>query len=135
MRSRPIVAASVLLAFCLAALRPAGLAAQGGPTGQIVDGIVARIEDDVITLSELRELAAYQQLVDGRSQSDEDLRSELIEQWIVNNEAAGTHFPLPAATEVDREFTRIQNSFANTTAFDQRLAAVGLTQQGLRRLL
>jgi hypothetical protein len=135
MRLWPILAAGVLMAFCVALLQSSADAAQGSPQAQIIDGIVARIEDDIITLSELRELRAYQQLVDGHSQSDDDLRSELIEQWIVSNEAAGAHFPLPAATEVDREYNRIQNSFPNTAAFEQRLAAVGLTQEDLRRVV
>ena len=50
---------------------------QSAPQPQIVDAIVVRIEDDIITLSELRELAAYQQLLDGHSQSNEEIRSEL----------------------------------------------------------
>jgi hypothetical protein len=102
---------------------------------QVIDGIVARIEDDIITLSELRELAAYQQLLDGHAQTDEELRSELIEQWIVNNEATGTHFPLPAEAEVDREISRIQNGFPDSATFERRLGAVGLTPAGLRRVV
>ena len=60
---------------------------------QMVDRIVARIEDDIITQSEVRELAAYQQLIDGQAESDDRLLSELIEQWVVNNEATAAHFP------------------------------------------
>jgi hypothetical protein len=102
---------------------------------QIVDGIVVRIEDDIITLSELRELAAYQQLLDGHSQTNEELRSELIEQWVVNNEAAAARFALPAETEVDRETERVEKTFPDAAAFQQRLAAVGLTQSDLRQIV
>jgi hypothetical protein len=105
------------------------------PQTQIVDGIVVRIEDDIITLSELRELAAYQELVDGHAQSNEELRSELIEQWVVNNEATTSRFPLPAAAEVDRETERVAHSFPDAAAYQQRLAAVGLTENGLRRIV
>ncbi len=66
--------------FCLAAFAIGTAAAAPRPQAHIVDGIVAHIEDDIITLSEIGELAAYQQLFDGRSQSNEELRSELIEQ-------------------------------------------------------
>jgi hypothetical protein len=122
--------------MALAAWAPAVMAAaRPDPQAQIVDGIVAHIENDIITLSELRELGAYQQLLDGHSQSDEELRSELIEQWIVDNEANATRFPLPAETEVDREVARIQSSFPATAAYQQRLVAVGLTAEALRRMV
>jgi hypothetical protein len=108
---------------------------QSAQQAQIVDAIVVRIEDDIITLSELRELAAYQQLLDGRSQSNEEIRSELIEQWVVNNEATTTGFPLPAQTEVDRELSRVGTSFSSTAAYQQRLEAVGLTAAAVRRII
>lgn len=102
---------------------------------QIVDAIVVRIEDDIITLSELRELAAYQQLLDGRSQSNEEIRSELIEQWVVNNEARTTGFPLPAQTEVDRELSRVETSFSSPAVYQQRLEAIGLPVAAVRRII
>jgi hypothetical protein len=129
--------AAAIFAFglSLAALaKSAAAAPQSAPQAQVVDAIVARIEDAIITLSELRELAAYQQLVDGRSQSNEELRSELIEQWVVNNEATTARFPLPAATEVDRELQRLQNNFPGD-AYQRRLAAVGLTTEAVRRMI
>jgi len=120
----------------LAALSIAGpAAARSRPQKQIIDGIVVRIEDDIITLSELRELAAYQQLLDGHSQTNQELRSELIEQWVVNNEATAARFPLPAETEIDRETERVENSLHDAAAFQQRLSAVGLTQSDLRRIV
>ena len=105
------------------------------PQTQIVDGILVRIEDDIITLSELRELAAYQRLLDGHSQSNEELRSELIEQWVVNNEATTSRFPLPAQAEVDREIERVEHSFQDAATYQQRLAVAGLTQNALRRIV
>jgi len=102
---------------------------------QTVDGIVAHIEDDIITLSEIRELAAYQQLLDGHSQTNEELRSELIEQWMVNDEATSARFPLPAEAEADREVGRVQSGFPTVAAFQQRLAQVGLAPQALRRVV
>jgi hypothetical protein len=108
---------------------------QSAQQAQIVDAIVVRIEDDIITLSELRELAAYQQLLDGRSQSNEEIRSELIEQWVVNNEAMTTGFPLPAQTEVDRELSRVETSFSSPAVYQQRLEAVGLTATAVRRII
>jgi hypothetical protein len=111
----------------------AGQSAEAQP--EVVDRIVARVEHDIITLSEMRELAAYQQLLDGRSEAENQLRSELIEQWVVNNEASAAHFPPPADSEVDREIGRIASRFPSTAAFQQRLAALGLTMQALRRIV
>jgi hypothetical protein len=121
------------LAIVLAS--PAIAVAQSVPQPQIVDAIVVRIEDDIITLSELRELAAYQQLLDGHSQSNEEIRSELIEQWVVNNEATTTGFPLPAQTEADREVSRVESSFSSPAVYQQRLEAIGLTGAAVRRIV
>ncbi len=94
---------------------------------QVVDRIVAHIEDDIITLSEVRELAAYQQLVDGHAEPDDRILNELIEQWVVNNEATATQFPQPAESEVNREVARIQATLPEPQAYNERLAALGIT--------
>ena len=132
MRARTIFGACLAAA---AVFMPAIAAPQTSAQGQVVDAIVARVEDDIITLSEMRELAAYQQLVDGRSQTDEELRSELIEQWVVNNEASSARFPLPAQSEVDREVARVANSFGSPAAYRERLVSAGLTTESLRRII
>jgi hypothetical protein len=121
------------LAIVLAS--PAIAVPQSAQQAQIVDAIVVRIEDDIITLSELRELAAYQQLLDGHSQSNEEIRSELIEQWVVNNEATTTGFPLPAKTEADRELSRVESSFSSPALYQQRLESTGLTVAAVRRIV
>jgi len=130
--------ATAIFGACLAVATicvPAFALPQTSAQGQVVDAIVARVEDDIITLSELRELAAYQQLVDGHSQTDEQLRSELIEQWVVNNEATTARFPLPAQSEIDREVARVASSLGGTAAYQQRLGSVGLTTEALRRII
>ena len=130
------VASALLFGVSMAAFfAAAGTAAQPGPQTQIVDGIVARIEDDIITLSELRELAAYQQLLDGHSQGNEELRSELIEQWVTHKEASAARFPLPAGAEVDREVGRVESNFHDAAAYQQRLSAVGLNPEAVRRIV
>jgi hypothetical protein len=129
MRTACIFGLAIVLAL------PAIAMPQSAPQPQIVDAIVVRIEDDIITLSELRELAAYQQLLDGHSQSNEEIRSELIEQWVVNNEATTTGFPLPAQTEADRELSRVQSSFSSPAVYQQRLESTGLTVAAVRRIV
>ena len=124
-----------ILALAIVLASPALAMQQSAPQPQIVDAIVVRIEDDIITLSELRELAAYQQLLDGHSQSNDEIRSELIEQLVVNNEATTTGFPLPAQTEADRELSRVESSFSSPAVYQQRLEAIGLTVAAVRRIV
>jgi hypothetical protein len=127
------------LCLCLISLGAAGVAlparaAQSAPP-QVVDRIVAHIEDDIITQSEVRELAAYQELVDGHAESDDRVLNELIEQWVVNNEATATQFPAAAESEVSREVARIQGRFASPQAYKERLAELGLTPEAVKRIV
>jgi hypothetical protein len=101
----------------------------------VVDRIVARVEDDIITLSEVRELSAYQQLVDGRSESDDRVLNELIEQWVVNKEATSTQFPAPAESEVTREVARIQAASLSPQAYNERLSDLGITPADVTRMV
>src|ERR1017187_7636845 len=94
----------------LMAAAVAGRAIQFPPapqSGRVVDRIVARIEDDIILQSQVRELGAFQQLIEGHAESDDRLLSELIEQWVVQTEATASHFPSTAQSEVSRETARL----------------------------
>lgn len=102
---------------------------------QVVDRIVARIEDDIITLSEVRELGRYQQLVEGRAGSDDRLLAELIDQWVVNSEATAARFPRPIEAEVDRELDGLGKQFASPEAYRARLRELGLSAAAVRRIV
>lgn len=102
---------------------------------RVVDRIAARIEDDIILQSQVRELGAFQQLVEGKAESDDKLLSELIEQWIVETEATGSHFPQPAQSEVDREIARLAEQFGDRAKYESRLSELGLDDAGVRALL
>jgi len=102
---------------------------------QVVDRIVARVEDDIITLSEVRELGRYQQLVQGRSDSDDHLLAQLINQWIVNTEATAARFPRPIETEVNRELDHLEKQFPSAEAYRNRLRELGLSAAAVRRLV
>ena len=52
-----------------------------------VDGVAARIEDDIILESEVHELGAFQILSDGKAKPRDELIRELADQWIVRGEA------------------------------------------------
>ncbi|MGD0957080.1 MAG: hypothetical protein ABR953_09650 [Candidatus Acidiferrales bacterium] len=115
------------------ATSPASPAAQGGT--QVVDGVAARIEDDIITDSEVRELAAFQQLVDGRSKPRGELIRELADQWIVRGEADAAKYPQPSADDVERAYAQLAGQFSSAEEFKKRCAAAGLGEAAVRRIL
>jgi hypothetical protein len=125
--------ALALLLVLAAACRP-GLA-HVSLADEVVDRIVVRIENDIIVLSEVHELAAYQQLVEGRAEPYDKLISELIEQWMVNSEAAEAHFPAAAESDVAREVAQIEGRFPSMDAYQQRLAELGITPQTVGRIV
>jgi hypothetical protein len=106
----------------------------GGGT-QTVDGIAARIEDNIVTESEVRELAAFQELVDGRAQPRSELIRELADQWIVRGEANAARYPPPSPEDVDSAYAKLVKQFPSPEEFKNRCARVGLTEADIRRIL
>ncbi len=104
-------------------------------SARVVDRIVARIEDDIILQSQVRELGAFQQLIEGHAEGDDKLLEELIEQWVVETEATAAHFPQPAQSEVDRELARLRGNFASPESYASRLGELGLSAGQVRQLL
>jgi hypothetical protein len=100
-----------------------------------IDGVAARIEDDVITESEVRELGSFQQLVDGKSKSRQEILHELADQWIVRSEAVATAYAQPSATEVDRAYNEFVKQFPSVDNFKQRCADAGLSEPAVRRMI
>lgn len=113
--------------------------ARGGPappqSTRVVDRIVARVEDDIILQSQVRELGAFQELVEGRADSDDKLLDELIQQWVVETEAAAARFPQPTQSEVDRELARLKGQFATPEKYASRLNELALTADEVREML
>ena len=107
----------------------------GSSSGQTVDAIAARIDDDILTESEVNELAAFQTLVDGHAKSRAELIQELADQWIVHGEAATTRYPEPTAKDVDAAYAQLQKQFPSSDAFKAQCGVVGLSEQAVRRLL
>lgn len=102
---------------------------------QTVDGVAARIEDDILTESEVRELAGYQQLVDGKAKPRADLLRELEDQWVVRGEAKTAKFPEPSAEDQQRAYAEFVKQFASVEDFQRKCAAAGLTDTAVRRIL
>jgi hypothetical protein len=73
---------------------------------QVVDRVAVRIEGDIITESELRELEAFQNLVDGHAKSRNEVTQELVDQWIARGEAKANQYPPPSSADIDRAFSQ-----------------------------
>jgi len=111
------------------------LAYGGRAAGQeVVDRIAARVENDVILESEVRQLRSYQQLVDGKSENDEQILDRLIDQWVVRTEAETARFPLPSDADVQRSMDRLKKSFASPAEYETRKQESGLTDSALRAI-
>ena len=118
---RKIAPPTVLLAFLVIS------ACLSARAQQVVDRIVARIEGDVILLSDVEKLSHYQQFLDGKSQSNEEILQLLIDQWVVRTEAQTSRFPAPSASDVQRNVERIKKSFASPQEYEARKTEAGLT--------
>jgi parvulin-like peptidyl-prolyl isomerase len=102
---------------------------------KVIDRIVARVQDDIILQSDLRELGEYQMLVEGKSESDQQLLERLIDQWIVRKEAETARFPEPSDAEVERSLQRLKKSFATPQDYEERRKQAGLTESEIRRMI
>lgn len=122
----------IALLIALAAMARPAVGAHGQ---EVVDRIVARVEGDVILLSEVRALSNYQQLVDGKSESDAQILDRLLDQWIVRNEAETARFPHPADAEVARGVERVESAFASPEEYAQRRKQCGLTEADVRSMV
>ncbi len=125
---RSMIAAVFLLA--VAALSGWQLRAQ-----EVIDRIAARVENDIILLSDVRALQQYQQLVDGKSESDAQVLDRLIDQWIVRNEAETAQFPRPAEDDIAHGVERVQKSFPSPEEYEARKKQIGLTDADIRKMV
>ena len=101
----------------------------------VIDRIVAKVDADIILLSDIRELQRYQQFVDGKSEADQEALDRLIDQWIVRNEAKAALFSQPKDEDVKRSLERLKKSFSTAEEFEERQRQSGLTDEDLERML
>lgn len=125
-RRRPRGRALPLLVLIL--LGPAAAAQE------VIDRVAARIENDVILLSDVRLLAEYQLLVDGKSESEGELLDRLIDQWIVRNEANAARTPPPSDADIERGLRRLRQSFDSEQEYESRRRLSGLSEADVRRI-
>jgi hypothetical protein len=131
MRRSAFILALLQTAFSLAG----SLATASGQKGKVIDGIAARVEGDIITESEVRELTSFQHLVEGKARSRQEVLGELIDQWIVRAEAVNAKYPEPQDTDVEEELARLRKQFPSSEAYEARLAELELTDSAVRRLV
>lgn len=101
---------------------------------EVVDRIVARVENDVILLSDVRLLSHYQLLVEGKSESDSEILDRLIDQWIVRNEANIARTPKPSDADIDRAVQRLIRGFSTPQDYEARRKLAGLSEADVRRV-
>ena len=106
-----------------------------GLAQEVTDRIVARVETEIILLSDIRQLARYQVFLDGKAQSDADILNRLIDQWIVRNEATVARFPKPSDDDVNRSIERLKRSFASPEEFQTRQKNSGITDEEIRQFV
>jgi hypothetical protein len=102
---------------------------------EVIDRIVARIENGVILLSDVRALSRYQQFVDGKAEGDSQVLDRLIDQWIVRTEADVSRFPQPGAPEIDRGVERLRKSLGSQEEYETRKKLCGLNDQDIRAMV
>jgi hypothetical protein len=121
---------SYVVAGALLALGPACARSQ-----EVLDQIAARMEGDIILLSQVRTLSRYQMLVDGKSESDAAILDRLIDQWIVRNEADTARFPHPTDAAIAHGVEHLQASFASPEEYQARKRQSGLNDKEIQRMV
>jgi hypothetical protein len=99
---------------------------------EVIDRIAARIENDIILLSDVRQLGRYQMLADGKSESESQLLDRLIDQWVVQSEADASRFPHPTDAEIEQGLTALKKSFASPQEYEERKKQSGLSDVQVR---
>lgn len=118
--------------LCAALLVFAGTCAR---SQEVLDQIAARVESDIILMSQVRTLSRYQLLVDGKAESDAAILDRLIDQWIVRSEADTARFPHPAEVEIAHGVEHLQTSFASPAEYEARKKQSGLSDKEIQKMV
>lgn len=111
------------------------LPSANNPPGEVIDGVAVHIEDDIILESEGAELAAVQELLDGKARSHAEVVNELVDQWVVRHEAETGSFSEPAETDVQGALDRLAAKFPSPAIFEAKLKSLGLDDSMVKREL
>ncbi|MDH3403334.1 MAG: hypothetical protein OES32_03220 [Acidobacteriota bacterium] len=134
--SRPRAALAAGLAAALCCSVPA-LSQDAAP--ELIDRVVAVVDEDPILASEVGQVAALGMVQPLAGESDRSLRrrilDQLIEQRLRFHEIDSFGFVELPTAEVEKAFAEIRDRFASDSAFEQRLNELGLEADSLRRLV
>lgn len=117
------------------ALRAGGPGLGVARAQQVVDRIVAKVDDDILLLSDLRELGEFQELLEGKTEPANKRLDELIDQWIATREATAAQFAQPSNADVEAARTQLTKELGGEQAFAAREARAGLTAAAIDRQL
>jgi peptidyl-prolyl cis-trans isomerase SurA len=101
---------------------------------EALDRIVARVENDIILQSDVQELKEYQELVDGKSESDSAILDLLIDQWIVRSEAQLSRFSEPKDADIEGRVSQVAKSFGSAEEYEARRKQAGLNDSEVRKI-
>jgi hypothetical protein len=102
---------------------------------KVVDRVVARVEEEIILQSDVEQLARYQLLVDGKTESEAQILDRLIDQWIVRKEAEASRFPAASDADVERGMQRLERSFGKKEDFETQREKAGISEAGLKQIV
>ncbi len=128
-----------LLARFLAALLLSGVA--GGQAGaEVVERVAATIDEDVITLSEVRWFVRFRgfSVPDDPAARDrllQEVLDQMVNQWVVFRESEKTPFVQVSATELDRYVDQYSGRFGGPDGLRKELLRLGFGMSELRELL
>jgi len=108
--------------------------AMHSPAQEVIDRIAARVDTDIILLSDVRELGRYQNFLDEKSKTDSEILDLLIDQWMVGNEARAALFPQPSDDDVKRSLERLKRSFSSPEEYQEREKQAGLSDADVFRM-
>ncbi len=137
MRGRPFFAraralACVFTQFFAVTMIATAIGAGGAAAQEVIDRVAARIENDIILLSDVQQLGRYQKLVDGKSEDESKLLDRLIDQWVVQNEADASRFPHPSDAEIEQSLATLKKSFSSAQEYEERKKQSGLSNAEVR---
>ena len=125
------VGASIIM-VCLFSL----FAATG--RAELIDRVVASVNNDVITLSELRQAVAFNAALGGKGngrQLERETRDGLINGRLLLQEAYRLKFAEASEQDIAAEVGRLRQRLGSDDAYREFLDRTGLTEERLMRML
>jgi hypothetical protein len=129
--ARPMMRALMLIIFAAISISASSVVR----AQQVVDRIIARVEDDVLLQSDLRELGEFQQLQGTKVEPESTRLDELIDQWVIEHEGQAAQFPQPSDADVNTSLDQLKKNLGGDEIFQKRLKETGLSAASVKRIL